>query len=160
MRGYLATALAASATALGVAPGAAQADPSSPQVNPAPAHREDAQRLREQLRALEREAAPSSATGNAAALPGEPSGGAARTSYAGGALLIVSGLCAATTLALFAATPGSGETSSYDTAKLLFGVTTAVTGVTGLILWSKSRSVQVAPAVTARAVGVSLIGRL
>lgn len=165
MRGHLATGLAVLvASAVEVAVGvAAHADPAAPQLSPLPARREDAQRLREQLRALDREAAPTTG-GEAAALPPPPppapSAESARASYAGGALLIVAALSAATTLGLYAATPSEGDTTGYDRAKVLFGFTTAVTGITGLVLWSKGRSVQVAPAVTARAIGVHLVGHL
>ena len=68
---------------------------------------------------------------------------------------------AITTIALFASTPSDpNEAGSYDTPKLTFGLTTLVAGVAGFIVLGQSRSVQVTPTVTPRAVGLAISGHL
>jgi hypothetical protein len=164
MRRLLATALA-----LGAARGA-QADPAAPQISPQPARHEDAQRLREQLRGLDRgtpapPAVPLLTTGSAPT--GSPAASTAdapvRPGFriAGIVLLSIAGASAITTVGLFAGTPNDpAEAASYDTPKLAFGLTTLVAGVAGFVLLGQSRSVQVAPTVTPKAVGLAISGRL
>jgi hypothetical protein len=161
--------LLATAVALGAARGA-HADPAAPQISPQPARHEDAQRLREQLRGLDRStptppavtlpttsSAPTAAP--AAVTADTPSRPALRVT--GIVLLTAAGLSAITTVALFAGTPSDpNETASYDTPKLVFGLSTLVAGVAGFVVLGQSRSVQVAPAVTARSVGVAISGHL
>lgn len=149
-----------------IAHGDVRADPSAPQVTPVPARREDAQRLREQLRGLEGVPVPAgvtlpSASAAATTVPGastEPT----PTNKVAVALLTIAGVAGVSTLGLvIAASPGSNG-SDYDTIEAALGVTAAVSGALGLftLIKSQGQSVQVAPTVTSRAVGLAISGRL
>ena len=163
MRWLLATALAL------VAARGAHADPAAPQISPQPARHEDAQRLREQLRGLDRSTpVPSpaeAAAAAAAAPPGAPSppDAPAHPGYrkAGIALLAVGGAAALTTITLFATTPSDPDAAAgYDGPKLGFALIALTSTVTGVLLLSYSRSVQVAPTATPGGAGVAISGRL
>lgn len=165
MRWLLATALALAAAR------GAQADPTVPQVSPQPARREDAQRLREQLRGVDRaapappEVVPVTTTSAAPGAPPAASSTGETTTRpglrtAGIALLAIAGASALTTISLIASTPSDPATASdYDTAKVAFGLATGVAATAGFILLAHSK-VQVAPTVTPRAVGLAISGRL
>ena len=146
-------------------------------LSPQPARREDAQRLREQLRSLDRDApAPSSSGAPGTAQAGGPPGASTATStaaatadrsgasgyrIAGILFLTLSGASALTTISLFASTPSDPKAADgYDAPKFAFGITTAVTALTGFLLLGHSRSVQVTPTVTPKAVGLAISGRL
>jgi hypothetical protein len=149
------------AFALLVAPGAVRADPSAPQITPVPGHREDAQRLRDQLRGLDHESAPRTADAPTPTppAPAEPSpSNPARTAAV--VLLTVAGAATLGTLGTVVSSPNTGDTSNYDTAATVLGITAVVTGAIGYVLLVKSRSVQVAPTVTPGAVGLAISGRL
>jgi hypothetical protein len=163
MRWFAATALA-----LAIARGA-QADPAAPQVNPQPARHEDAQRLREQLRGLDGSAvAPSPADAAAAASTAPPSAptqpdvtGHPGYRNAGIALLAVGGGAALTTITLFATTPSDPDAAAgYDGPKLGFALIAVTCTVTGVLMFNYSRSVQVAPTVTAGGAGLAISGRM
>lgn len=135
----------------------AHADPaaSPPPLSPTQGRREDAQRLREQLRDVERERPP------VEALPVPPSraGDPRPTSrVAGVVLLCVAGASAVTTVALYAASPD--DASAYDNAKTVGLVATAITGVVGLGIVISAHQVQVAPAVGPKTAGLAISGRL
>ena len=148
-----------------IAHGDVRADPNAPQVTPLPGRREDAQRLREQLRGLERVPVPAAvtlpSTAAAATVPGastEPT----PTNKVAVALLTIAGVSGLSTLGLvIASSPGSNG-SDYDTVEAALGVTAAVTGALGLftLIKSQNQSVQVAPTVTPKAVGLAISGRL
>src|ERR1044071_651533 len=148
-----------------IAHGDVRADPSAPQVTPLPARREDAQRLREQLRGLEGVRVPAAVTlpsaGAAATMaPGAASTEPTPTNKVAVALLTIAGVAGISTLGLvIAASPGSNG-SDYDTVEAALGVTAAVTGALGLftLIKSQGQSVQVAPTVTPKAVGLAISG--
>jgi len=150
-----------------IAHGDVRADPSAPQVTPLPGRREDAQRLREQLRGLERVPVPAavtlpSAAAAATTVPGAASTEPAPTNKVAVALLTIAGVAGVATLGLVvAASPGSNG-SDYDTVEAALGVTAAVTGALGLyaLIRSRNQSVQVAPTVTPNALGLAISGRL
>lgn len=132
----------------------ARAEPAPP-LSPSQTRREDAQRLREQLRELERERPPIEAP---AAPPLRAVETRSRTMTAGVVLLCVAGLSAVTTLALYAS--ASDGTDTYDAAKAIGLTTTAFGSVIGLSLVLSARQIQVAPAVGPRTAGLAISGRL
>ena len=160
--------LAATALTLATVRGA-QADPAAPQVSPQPARHEDAQRLREQLRSLDRSAPPPSPV-NAAAAAGvvSPSAPPAPETSAhpgyrtpGIALLVVGGASALTTITLFATTPSDPDAAAgYDGPKIGFALVALASTVTGFLMLNYSRSVHVAPMVSAGGAGLAISGRL
>jgi len=163
MRWLLATALALAAAR------GAHADPAAPQISPQPARHEDAQRLREQLRSLDRSAAaPTPAQAAAAAAAASPSAPSApdvpaHPGYrkAGIAVLAVGGAAALTALTLFATTPSDPDAAAaYDAPKLGFALVAVAGTVTGWLLLNYSNSVQVAPTVSPGAAGLAISGRL
>jgi hypothetical protein len=133
----------------------AHADPAAPPLSPTQGRREDAQRLREQLRDVERERPP------AEALPAPPSRASdtrPTSRVAGVVLLCVAGAAAVTTVALYAAAPD--DASAYDTAKTIGLVATAIPGVVGLGIVISAHQVQVAPSVGPKTAGLAISGRL
>lgn len=159
MRWLVATGLALAAT------GAVHADPAVPQLNPQPARREDAQRLREQLRVLDREPPPPAQTMATTSGPSAPPVPPPRTVHrytAAGITLIgtaaASGLSA---IVLYASRPSDGaDHADLDTATSLLALTAGATGIVGLVLLNHQTPVQVAPTITPHAVGLAITGRL
>lgn len=135
-----------------IVPGAVHADPGAPQLDPAHGRREDAQRLREQLPGVDREAIPAPAPAGPAA-PVEPPHSEHET--AGAILLCIAGGAGAAAGTLYLAAP-----SDYNELRTELLVTALATGVAGLTIVLWNRSVQAAPTVTPRAVGLAIAGRL
>jgi hypothetical protein len=133
----------------------AHADPAAPPLSPAQGRREDAQRLREQLRDLEREQPPAAA---APAAPGPPAGAPSTSRVVGVVLLCIAGASAVTTVALYAAS--SSDAGAYGTAKTIGLTMTSVTGALGLSVVLASRPVQVGPSVGPKTAGLAISGRL
>lgn len=134
---------------------AAHADPAAPPLSPIQGHREDAQRLREQLRALDRERPP-------VVVSPAPAGRAAAPSPSravGVILLCIAGASAVTTVALYAAAPDDRD-DAFGTAQTIGLTTTAIAGVVGLSVVLASRPVQVAPSVGPKTAGLAISGRL
>ena len=141
---------------------AAGADPTAPQLDPTHAHREDAQRIEDQQRGLDRSAA-------AARVPTPPDLTTPtvvtdRTRVvAGGVLLGVAALSAAASLTvapLDSSTSGDNQ-GTYDTLLKVFVATAVLSGVAGYLLLMSSRStVRVAPAVSPHSVGLAIMGRI
>lgn len=142
--------------------GEVHADPSAPQLSPIQGRREDAQRLREQLRDLDRRRPPVPV--QAGASPGvtfdPPSRTATQT--AGMVLLAVAGLSAAITFSLYELSPDStsSDFGAYDTAKTIGLTTTAIAGVAGFGLVLGSSRTRVTPIATPKAAGLAISGRL
>ena len=159
----LASGLAALA-ALVLGGGAAIADPAAPQLSPLPGHREDAQRLRDQLRELDREPGPKAAAVTATAplptTPAEPVAGSSGSKVGGVVLLSVAAASGIATLGLLASASPGPNGSNYDTAETVLGITAAASATLGVLLLIKSQQVQVAPTVTPRAIGLAISGRL
>ncbi len=135
--------------------GGAHADPAASQLSPSQGRREDAQRLREQLRDLERERPP------AVVLPAPPAperDARSTSMVAGVVLLCVAGASAVTTVALYAATPD--DASANATAKTIGITTTTVTGIMGLSMVVAARRVRVAPTWGPKTAGLAISGRL
>jgi len=129
----------------------AWADPSTPQLSPIHRQREDAQRLREQQRGLDRDRPAAAMLTRPSELPAPRAiTGSPVMRGVGFALLALAGVSALLALE----TSDSGDTSSAWLA------TSALSGLTGLVLVVSNRSVQVAPAVTSRGVGLSIMGAL
>jgi hypothetical protein len=157
MRQHLCAGLAA--VAVSGAPVAA--DPATPQLSPLHRQREDAQRLRDEQRELDRPqpSAPSAPAKGPA--PPAPSGGTRHTTRNAGLVLLgIAGLSTVVALPLrtFDGPDDDGGTAT-STSNLLL-VTAAITATGGLVLVLSDRSLSVAPAVTARSVGVTLMGRI
>jgi hypothetical protein len=171
--------LCAGLAVLAVFGGSVAADPATPQLSPLHRQREDALRLREQQRDLDRPRpqAPSSPSSpspspSPPSSPSSPSSGPAApvpsggtrhtTRNAGLVLLGVAGLSAIVALPLETFNSGSpdGGDSTTGSVSTLLLVTAAITATGGLVLVLSDRVVSVAPTVTARGVGVSLVGRL
>jgi hypothetical protein len=153
-----------------IAHGDVCADPSAPQVTPAPGRREDAQRLREQLRGLERVPAPAavalpSAAAAATTMPGaasaEPDPGNGTANKIAWGLLAVAAASGIATLTLISTTSqDSPNRSSYDSAETALSITAVATGSLGFLILARSASVKVSPTVTPKAVGLAISGRL
>jgi len=137
------------------------ADPRTPQINPEHSRREDTQRLREQQRELDREAPlppivaaapPSSAPPHAAVVEHDE-----KLASAGRVLLVVAGISAVATAALYAPQLGDArsDSSSADTA----AVVTLATGLTGLLFLLVSHAPRVTPTVTPKVVGLAIASR-
>jgi hypothetical protein len=154
MRQHLCAGLAA--VAASGAPAAA--DPATPQLSPLHRQREDAQRLHEQQRDLERPQAEAPATPRA---PPAPAGATRHTTRNAGLVLLgIAGV--STVIALPLRTfdgPDDGGGTATSTSNLLL-VTAAITATGGLVLVLSDRSLSVAPTVTARSIGVTLMGRI
>jgi len=138
---------------LAALPGPVRADPAVPQISPLHGQREDAQRIGEQQRELDGERAPAPLPIPVAdarpAVPDPPRG-----SNAGALLIELAGISALVTVPLVAF-----DSSRSDAALVVLGAT-VVTGAVGVALVLSNRSVQVAPTVTPRAVGLAISGRL
>jgi hypothetical protein len=132
----------------------AHADPAAPPLSPLQGRREDAQRLREQLRDLERDHPPPAA---APAAPG-PAAAPSTSRTVGVVLLCIAGISAVTTVALYAAS--SSDAGAYGTAKTIGLTTTSITGALGLSVMLASRPVQVGPSVGPKTAGLAISGRL
>jgi hypothetical protein len=142
------------------------ADPTAPQVSPQHLQREDARVIEDQQRGLDREAP----KGAPQATPAPPPALTATTVVTnramvatGGALLGVAALSALTALTLLPldTTVTGDDQGKYDTLLKVFAATAAVSGLAGIVFLVSSRStVQVAPAVTPRSVGLAITGRL
>jgi hypothetical protein len=121
--------------------------------------REDAQRLDEEQRDLDRRA-PGAVSPPATNRPPAASSGTTRhtTRNAGLVLLGVAALSGVVALPL----RSSDSTNAGDdsTVSNLLLVTAAVTATGGIVLVLSDRSLSVAPTVTARSVGISLMGRI
>ncbi len=139
------------AAAIAAHAAAASADPSTPQISPVHRHREDAQRLTEEQRGLGRDR-PADSTPVRAPPPTSSSSAATGNVMRGFgvAFLGVAGVSALVAL----------SSSNDDTERSALVVTSALTGVAGIVLIVSSRSLLVAPTVTSRAVGISLVGRI
>jgi hypothetical protein len=149
------------------------ADPTTPQISPLHRQREDAQRLTEEQRGLDRtqpaghlaegvdKERPPASTPQAAATPSF-TGGGHTTRGAGLALLGVAGLSAVIALPLLALdTPLSGDSqSTYDSLAKILLATSAITGITGIVFLAVDRRVQVTPTVSSSAVGIAIMGRM
>jgi hypothetical protein len=146
--------------------GGVRADPGAPQVDPIHLQREDAQRVREQQRELDR--APRAAT--AVPVPRPPIAADPPAHHdmrpVGVVLLGVAGVSAITTVsfAFAAAIPGPRQ-DTYETGEAIFLVTTAVAGLAGIVLIatgrsSSSSSFQLGPTATSTSVGLAISGRL
>jgi hypothetical protein len=166
VRALVAT-VAVAVTAMAAHAGAAHADPTTPQLTPLRGQREDAQRLTEQLRALDREQPPAPAPPPPPRAPDTPPGmsGGPRNDVMRGAgviLLSVSALTALATLTLYATAPPDNSLTSgpWDTTKTLFLTTSVLTGLAGLGLTIASRSVQISPTASPKTVGLAISGRL
>jgi hypothetical protein len=158
--------LVASGLIVLIAHGAVRADPSAPQVGPLPGHREDAQRLREQLRGLDGVPLPSvsippagaaATTVPGAASPDPPDSSSHKVAVA---LLTVAGVTGVATLGFVIGGSSGPSSSTYDDVETVLGVTAGVTAALGLFTLVRSQSVQVAPTVTPKAVGLAISGRL
>jgi hypothetical protein len=159
------------ATGLALLPvaSAAHAEPSTPQLSPLHHQREDAERLRDQLRGLDHDRPPAPAVATPPSTPPSPPPGAPPAPHAGHptlrgvgvALVVIAGVSGLTTLTLYATTPSDPTISgSYDSWKALFTATTVITGVAGFALVIANRTVQVTPAVTPQSVGLAIAGQL
>lgn len=146
-----------------IAARAASADPTTPQLSPIHLQREDAQRVADQQRALDRENPPP------ATLPGSQlASDPAKTTAinrskrnAGLAFLGLAGIAAVVSIPLLATDDATVTGSAaHDFATVT--ITTAVAAsVIGIVLYSSSRvPMQIAPTLTPRSAGVSLFGRL
>jgi hypothetical protein len=148
-----------------VAPGApVAADPATPQISPLHRQREDAQRLTEQQRSLERAQPADAASALMANKPPRERSGVTRhtTRGAGLVLLAVGGVSAIVALPLRAfdtPAPRGGQTDSALLSDLLL-VTSALTATAGIVLVLSDRTVSVAPALSSSAVGVTVMGRM
>jgi len=156
--------LAATCLAVWAAHGAAaHADPAAPQVSPSHDRREDAQRLREQLRRLERgpAAAPAAATAPTGPMiveqPRNP--GLALT---GQIMLGSAALTGLTAIALYATAPSdpADDSGILEVARPVLAATTVLVGIGGIAVMIAGHPVQVAPTVAPRVVGLSFTGRL
>jgi hypothetical protein len=161
MRQLLCVGLAAAAAGSG---GRVAADPAAPQISPLHRQREDARRLTEQQRSLERPA-PREAVSAPAANPAPPvpSGGTRHTTRNAGLVLLgIAGASAIIALPLRSFStpnPGEGQSASDSLSDLLL-VASAITATGGIVLVLSDRSVAVTPAVTLHAVGVTIMGQL
>lgn len=160
MRQLLCVGLAVGLTGFG---GRAAADPAAPQISPLHRQREDAQRLTEQQRGLESPARREAVSAPAAnPPPAVPSGGTRHTTRNAGLVLIgIAGVSAiiALPLRLDTSSPGESASASQGLSDLLL-VASAITATGGIVLVLSDRSVAVAPAVTLRGVGVTIMGQL
>jgi hypothetical protein len=150
------------AVAVAGSAGRVAADPAAPQLSPLHRQREDAQRLTEQQRALERPE-PREAGSAAQPAPRVPSGGTRHTTRNAGLVLLgIGGVSAIVALPLrsFGTTSPGEEQSASDSLSDLLLVASAITATGGIVLVLSDRSVAVAPAVTLRAVGVTITGQL
>jgi hypothetical protein len=138
----------------------AAADPATPQLSPLHRQREDAQRLREQQRDLERPQPEAPSRPPTPRAPPAPAGATRHTTRNAGLVLLgIAGLSTVIALPLRSFdTPGDDGTAT-STSNLLL-VTAAITATGGLVLVLSDRSLSVAPTVTARSVGVALMGRI
>lgn len=140
---------------LAVSSGPVAADPATPQLSPLHRQREDAQRLQDQQRDIEH-AQPAVAAPAANRAPAAPAGDTRHTTRNAGLVLLgVAGLSGLISLPL----RGSDDSSDNTLSDLLL-VTAAITATGGIVLVLSDRAVRVAPTVTARSVGVTLMGRL
>jgi len=161
-------------------PHTGRADPSAPQVNPIHLQREDAQRLRDQQRALDGDApavpapvapvAPATPVGEARKPPPVPEVHDGRTRRATGIVLV--GVGALSTLIsipfLVANSPDDSSdpaiknlNDSYDTTGKVFLVIGLVAGITGITLIATSKSsVQLVPVATPSSAGLAIMGRM
>jgi hypothetical protein len=138
-----------------VSSGPVAADPATPQLSPLHRQREDAQRLQDQHRDLE-QAQPAVAPPAIHRAPAVPAGDTRHTTRNAGLVLLgVAGVSAIVALPLSA----SDDSSDNTLSDLLF-VTAAITATGGIVLVLSDRSYRVAPTVTARSVGVTLMGRI
>ncbi|HMG54888.1 MAG TPA: hypothetical protein VK601_15430, partial [Kofleriaceae bacterium] len=143
--------------------GAAHADPAAPQVSPSHDRREDAQRLREQLRRLEREpAAAVTAPAGATAPPIVEQPRNPGLARAGQILLGSAALTGLIAIALYATAPSdpADDSGPLEIARPVLAATTVLVGIGGIAVLVAGHPVQVAPTVTPRVVGLSFTGRL
>jgi hypothetical protein len=161
LRTGLALALALAATGR-----VSSADPATPQLSPLHRQREDAQRLTEQQRGLEAPA-PAAPQPAAALTSPLPTRSAARntTRGTGFVLLGIAGVSAIVAVPLLVASSikTDSEDSSLepiDTLSKLLIATSVLAGLAGVVLLASDRKVQVSPAVSPRAVGIAISGRL
>jgi len=142
--------------------GAAQADPAAPQVNPAHDRREDTQRLREQLRSLERAPAADGLTAPAAppVLVEQPR--SRGVTLAAQIMLGAAALTGLGAIALYATAPSdpADDSGVLEVARPVLAATTVLVGIGGIAVLVAGRPVQIAPTVTPRAVGLAITGRL
>jgi hypothetical protein len=146
-----------------------RADPDAPQINPIHLQREDAQRVHEQQRELDREPPPPAAPVEAARperAQAPPDAGTDRTMRTAGVVLLgIAGLSALATVP-FLDSP-RGDSSGHPVVGVLL-ITAVVTGLGGGVLVASSVShrsgvpatVQIAPTVTPSSVGLAIVGRL
>jgi hypothetical protein len=143
---------------------ASSADPATPQLSPLHRQREDAKRLTEQQRRLEAQAPP---PGQPAALTSPmPAQSSTRhtTRRTGFVLLGIAGVSAIVSVPLLvAANAGEPSEDGLDpvgTLSKVFVVTSVLFGLGGLVMLRADRTIQVSPAVSTRAVGIAITGRL
>lgn len=141
------------------------ADPRAPQITPEHGRREDARRLREQLRELDREAPLRPIVAPAPTPPprtatikhaGSPRLSEDLTSV-GKILLVVAGISAVATAVLYA--PQLGDVPTDSSSADAAAVVTLATGLSGLGFLLAGHAVRVTPAVTPQAVGLALASR-
>jgi hypothetical protein len=151
------------ALALAASGRASSADPAPPRLSPLHRQREDAKRLTEQQRAL---AAPAPQA-PPAAVSSDPTNTSTRhtTRATGVVLLGIAGVSAVVALPLLVAAnvgdaPDDGSFAPVDTLSKLFVATSVVAGLGGILFLATDRKVQVSPAVSPRAVGIAITGRL
>jgi hypothetical protein len=148
--------VAVAVTSLAGAP-VGRADPSTPQVDAIQLRREDAARVVQQQGALDPE---HTAAPGARAAPAPVVEDRRGMQGTGVVLLGVAGATGLVALPLLVTSPPGAEPDRYsDWGKVLLAGS-IVAGVVGLSLVVASRSVQIAPTVTASSVGVTLMSRL
>jgi hypothetical protein len=145
---------------------ASSADPTTPQLSPLHRQREDAKRLTEQQRGVE--ASPPAPAQQATALtaPMATRSTTRHTTRGTGLVLLgIAGVSAIVALPLLVAAnvgddPTDGSLDPVDTLSKLFVATSVVAGLGGILFLVSDRTIQVSPAVSSRAVGISITGRL
>jgi hypothetical protein len=136
-----------------VSSGPVAADPATPQLSPLHRQREDARRLHDEQRDLE-QAQPAVAPPAVNPAPPAPAGDTRHTTRNAGLVLLgVAGVSAIVALPFRTSAAG-------DSVSDLLLVTAAISATGGIVLVLSDRSLRVAPTVTARSVGVTLMGRI
>lgn len=146
--------------------GRARAEPTSPQVNPIHLQQEDSMRIDAQQRRLAHDRDPGSAGGAAsgtqtlgpAAASEVDAVTAHRLRLTSFILFGVAGAGALTSVPLFIDDPRA--TSAVGTAARVLAISAAGVAGAGFTLFMASRHIRVAPAVSATAVGVTVVGVL
>lgn len=139
------------------------ADPTTPQLSPIHLQREDAQRVADQQRTLDRDNPPPTTMPGAqlASEPAKPAMLNRSKRNAGLAFLGIAGISAVVSIPLLATDESSvGGAAAHNFATITIATAVAAS-VIGIVLYSSSRvPMQIAPSLTPRSAGVSLFGRL